>query len=158
MKAKIKAPILILLLLLSNLVLAAEPVSKSLFGGVAIGGSDTVAYHQQNPDQHRATKGSKSYVVEWKGAKWRFATKADRETFAANPEKYSPAYNGFCANALSLGNGLLKTDGSYWQIFDDQLFLFYAQPGEDRWSGGDYTEYKKLADRAWQDILVREEN
>lgn len=159
MQTKLNTPIFYLLLLsLSSVTLAAEPVSKSRFGGVAIGGHDTVAYHQQTPDQHLAAKGKGSYVVEWKGAKWRFATLADSETFAANPEKYSPAYNGFCANSLSLGKGLLKTDGSHWRIFDDQLYLFYAQKGEDRWTAGDYAEYKHLADRAWQDILVSEEN
>ena len=148
-----KALVALLLLSWSTISMAAEPVSKSLFGGIAIGSHDTVAYHQQASDQHQEIKGDRSYTVEWKGAKWRFATQADSEAFAANPEKYSPAYNGFCANALSLGNGLLKTDGSHWQIFGDQLFLFYAQQGRERWLSGNFENYKETADKAWADIL-----
>jgi len=92
---------------------AAEPVSKSR-RGVAIGGHDTVAYHSlvQAP-QEKAISGKKSYVVEHKGAKWRFLSKESADLFAANPDKYEPAYNGHCANALSLGKGLVETNGKH---------------------------------------------
>ena len=43
-------------------VQAGEHVSKSLFGGVAIDGHDTVAYHKVGEaDPHKASKGSKSW-------------------------------------------------------------------------------------------------
>ena len=141
--------------LFSLAVSAEEPVSKSWVGGVAIDSHDTVAYH--HPDaitQHVATKGKGSFEVEWKGATWRFSTEENRDAFVANPEKYSPAYNGHCANALSLGEGLIRTDGTHWEIFGDQLYLFYASRGRDRWTGGDYTIYKAQADKAWQEILA----
>jgi len=93
--------------------------------------------------------GSKSYTVKYKGAKWRFLSKESSELFAANPEKYSPAYNGHCANALSLGNGLVRTDGTHWEIFGDELHLFYAGQGRTRWLGGDWEAYKVEADAAW---------
>lgn len=150
-------PLLILMVLSGNFVLAEEPVSKSFFGGVAIGGHDTVAYHDQASDHHKAIKGERAYTIEWKGAKWRFATRADSEAFALEPEKYTPAYNGFCANALSLGNELVKTDGTHWQIFEDQLFLFYAREGRQRWLDGNYEEYKTVADRAWQEFITNQE-
>ena len=146
----------ILLSLISLAAFAQEPVSKSYFTDVAIDGQDTVAYHQQKNDQHEVTEGLSEYTVEWKGAKWRFANEQDSQAFAANPEKYAPAYNGFCANALSVGNGLKKTDGTHWQIFDDQLYLFYAKKGRKRWLKGDYKQYKAGADKAWQDILAEE--
>ena len=133
---------------------AEEPVSKSFFGGVAIDGKDTVAYHRvKETDPHKAVKGSKSWKAEWKGAKWLFTTEADRDLFAADPERYAPAYNGHCANALSLGEGLLKTDGTHWQIFEDKLYTFYAARGRDRWLAGDFKEYKKDADKAWNEII-----
>ncbi|HHL31139.1 MAG TPA: hypothetical protein ENJ41_01050 [Oceanospirillales bacterium] len=130
-----------------------EPVSKSYFTDVAIGGLDTVAYHKQKAEQHQAIEGDSDYTVQWKGAKWRFVNAADKEAFAANPEKYMPAYNGFCANALSTGHGLVKTDGSQWQIFDDQLYLFYGKKGRKRWLKKDYKVYKAEADKAWKQIL-----
>jgi YHS domain-containing protein len=129
---------------------AAEPVSKSRFAGVAIGGHDSVAYHSlESAPQQNAVKGSKGYTVEYKGAKWRFASKVSADLFAADPERYQPAYNGHCANALSLGNGLVKTDGTHWEIFEDQLYLFYAGAGRERWLDGNWQDYKVDADTAW---------
>ncbi len=131
-------------LLLSFLTLADEPVSTSYFGNTAIGGHDATAYHQLSTDEN-AVKGKKDYIVEWKGAKWRFLREADSKAFANNPERYAPAYNGHCANALSLGEGLIRTNGTHWAIFDNQLYLFFAARGTQRWLSGDYNEYKKTS-------------
>lgn len=129
---------------------AAEPVSKSRFAGVAIGGHDSVSYHELvRKPQAKAVKGAKSYVVTYKGAKWRFVSKESGELFAADPERYSPAYNGHCANALSLGNGLVRTDGTHWEIYEDKLYLFYAAAGRARWGDGNWASYKVDADSAW---------
>lgn len=134
-----------------NNAFAEEPVSKSR-RGVAIGSHDTVAYHSLTRDPHaKAVAGKKSWVVEYLGAKWRFASQESADLFRANPEKYKPAYNGYCANALSIGNGLVKTNGKTWEIFGDQLFLFYAEAGRKRWlSTDDISEFKAVADAEWK--------
>ena len=151
---KISLMTLLSLNLFLSAVQASEPVSKSLFGGVAIDGHDTVAYHKiGDTDPHKASKGSKSWKAEWKGATWLFTTEADRNLFAADPERYAPAYNGHCANALSLGKGLLKTDGTHWQIFENKLYTFYAARGRDRWLDGNVKQYKIEADKAWAEII-----
>ena len=139
--------------LFAGQVLAAEPVSKSRLSGVAIGGHDSVAYHQISREpQDSALEGAKSYVVKYKGAKWRFASKVNSELFAADPGQYSPAYNGHCTNALSLGEGLIRTDGTHWEIFEDQLYLFYAKRGRDRWTDGNWKTYKVVSDAAWEKL------
>ncbi len=133
----------------------AEPVSKNSITGIALGGQDTVAYHRLDGGQpHKAVEGNKKWEVEWKGASWLFTSQADRDLFAADPEKYSPAYNGFCANALGLGEGLFKTDGSQWQIFGDRLYTFYAARGRERWLAGDFETFKAVADKAWTKIIA----
>ena len=138
---------------LSAIANAAEPVSKTKAGGLAIGGHDTVAYHQlQRQPQASAIEGKKLFVVEYKGAKWRFADKASADKFAAEPEKFSPAYNGHCANALSLGRGLVRTDGTHWEIFGDELYLFFAAAGRGRWLDGNWESYKVDADAAWASL------
>ena len=149
-----KFAILIFVGLWLNPALAEEPVSSSYFGSVAIGKHDSTAYHKHGS----AHKGSKSYRHEYKGAWWYFASAEDRDLFAAEPEKYSPAYNGFCSNALSVGNGLVKTDGTVWHIYGTQLHLFYAQKGLDRWQANDYDEMKADADAAWKVELSKLEN
>lgn len=132
---------------------AAEPVSKSRFKGVAIGGHDSVAYHSlEREPQANAIKGAKQFVVKYKGAKWNFADQESADKFAAEPEKFSPAYNGHCANALSLGEGLVRTDGTHWEILGDRLYLFYATRGRTRWLDGNWETYKVDADAAWEKL------
>lgn len=126
------------------------PVSTSFFG-VAIGGKDTVAYHGQG-DSHETAEGSKQWVLEWRGAKWRFSSQKNYDEFRVDPERYRPAYGGHCANALALGEGLIKTNGDTWEIFGDKLFLFFAPRGRERWLSGDQATYHAEADRAWREI------
>ncbi len=146
--------VLLVAFFFASQVYAAEPVSKSKLGGVAIGGKDTVAYHSLNQSpQQSALTGKKKFIVKHKGAKWRFADKASADKFAADPDKYSPAYNGHCANALSLDKGLLRTDGTHWEIYGDKLYLFYAAKGRTRWNDGNWQSYKVDADAAWAKLL-----
>ena len=135
---------------LSLSIASAEPVSTGYISNTAIGKHDTVSYHTNQ----QATKGSKRFVYQWKGADWYFASAEKRDLFASNPEKYTPAYNGFCSNALTLDEGLIRTDGSVWHIFDDKLHLFFAERGRVRWVEGDYAELKAQADAAWKAELA----
>jgi len=135
---------------------AAEPVSTSFLGNTAIGGKDTVSYHEPALRQaHAVRAGDKRFVVRYLGADWHFASQASADRFAAEPAKYRPHYNGFCANALSLGEGLVRTDGSVWDFFGDQLYLFYGESGRQRWLGGDWQTYRRQADTAWQAALKK---
>ena len=126
-------------------------VSTGYFNNSAIGSHDSVAYHSQG----QASKGDKRFSFNWKGADWHFATAEQRDLFAENPEKYSPAYNGFCSNALTLDEGLIRTDGTVWHIFGNQLHLFFAERGRIRWVNGDYQDLKKQADLAWKSELAK---
>jgi len=129
--------------------IAAEPVAKSK-DGVAIDGHDAVAYHSlERAPQANAIKGNSALVVSYKGADWQFGSQESADLFRADPERYSPAYNGHCANALSLGRGLLPTDGTHWEIFENKLYLFFAARGRVRWMDGNWASYKVDADAAW---------
>ena len=142
-------------LLITSPLLANEPIS--IKRGVTIGGHDAVAYHApENVEEHRAVKGDKDLTVEYAGATWRFSSAENRDAFLAEPERYRPAYGGHCANALSLGEGLIRTDGKTWEIFDDQLYVYYAPRGRKRWNDGNWETYKQEADRAWQEILANQ--
>ena len=153
-RAAVNAFIVCLILMATSPLFAAEPVAKSEPDGVAIGGHDTVAYHGLPAEPHeQAIPGQKTYTVEWKGAKWRFLNEESANKFRAEPERYSPAFNGHCANALSLGRGLLKTDGTHWEIFGDQLYLFFAARGRDRWIATDNVQpYIEAAELAWSEL------
>jgi YHS domain-containing protein len=141
-------------LVLCTLQIGAAPVSKSYWGDKAIGGHDSVAYHQPaNQQEHKALKGNKRFLVQYQAANWYFASQESADKFKSDPDKYKPTYNGFCANALSLNEGLVATDGQVWEFFGDELFLFYAQRGRQRWLKGEWQEYRKVADSAWTSIV-----
>lgn len=123
----------------------ADDLNKTRFG-VAIDGYDTTAYHSKDQAQF----GQETYEHEWRGAKWRFATEAGRDKFAANPEKYQPQYGGFCANGMSEGH---KIEGNpeIWRLMGDKLYLFYAERGRQRWASNT-DQWIKDANRHWQTL------
>jgi YHS domain-containing protein len=61
--------------------------------GLALGGYDCVAYWTAQ----KAAKGQPSVSTKWNGVTWFFVNQENRAAFAANPERYSPAFNGYCA-------------------------------------------------------------
>lgn len=143
-------------LCLPLIVMGQEPVSTGFWSDTAIGGQDTTSYYRTDVSREkRLQEGSKTYSVSWKGAQWHFASEASAKRFTANPEAYVPAYNGHCANALSLGEGLVRTDGRVWEFFGDRLYLFYAERGRQRWLTGDWQQYRTEAEAAWQTILTQ---
>ena len=143
--------VLVLLFAVFGPAHAGEPVSTGFFGNTAIGGQDTVSYFTPQVRQtHQVLAGDKRHEVQYLGATWRFASRQSAERFAADPARYLPTYNGHCANALSLGEGLIATDGTVWEFFGDELFLFYAERGRQRWLGGDWKAYRAQADAAWR--------
>ncbi|OMH39687.1 YHS domain-containing (seleno)protein [Motiliproteus sp. MSK22-1] len=143
----------LILLLGLNTTYADEPVSTGYWSNAAIGEHDTVAYHSADVrNKHAEVSGSKKFLVEWNNAQWYFASQASADKFAADPLRYRPEYNGHCSNALSLGEGLIPTDGTVWEFFGDKLHLFYAERGRQRWLNGDWKVYKAEADQAWKKL------
>ncbi len=69
---------------------AHKSINTSMFG-VAIKGYDTVAYFTEG----RALKGKKEFEFKYEDARWRFSNAANRDLFAADPERYIPQYGGY---------------------------------------------------------------
>jgi hypothetical protein len=85
-----------------------------------------------------------------KALTWRFVSRASADMFAASPAAEVPRFNGFFANALSTGEGLVRTDCQVWEFFGDKLFLFYGEAGRQRWLKGLWQPDEREADQAWQ--------
>ncbi len=103
--------------------LAKDLVSKTN-KGVAIKGYDTTAYFKTGA----FGKGSKKSVVEWKGAKWQFATAEEAALFEANPTAFAPQFGGFCTRAMSFGS-VVNSNPKVWRIYENKLYLFAAPKG-----------------------------
>lgn len=127
---------------------AVEPINKTYFGNLALGGYDAVAYF----DEGKPVEGKKEIATEWNGAMWRFATADHRDRFRAEPEKYAPQYGGYCAWAVSQGytaNG----DPKVWRIVDGKLYLNYDEKVMRTWEE-DVPGNIAKADQAWPKLLA----
>ncbi|HCC3106577.1 TPA: YHS domain protein, partial [Legionella pneumophila] len=99
---------------LSFLVFASD-ASISLVG---VQGYDLVSYHQKNGP----VRGSGNHTAYHNGVAYLFATDENKKVFQANPEKYLPAYGGYCAFAVSVGRKVVS-DPLAWKIVDGILYL-----------------------------------
>jgi YHS domain-containing protein len=86
--------------------------------GVAIQGYDPVAYFKQN----KAVKGSPAHQSVYQGAKFYFASAADKKEFDKSPSKYAPTYGGYCANALRKGK-LVHGDPNVFYVYKGKLYF-----------------------------------
>lgn len=97
----------------------SPPVYTEL--GIAVDGSDVVAYFTEG----RPVAGKPDITLDWRGASWRFASAANRDTFIASPERYAPQYGGYCAYAMSEGY-IAPTVPEAWRIVDGKLYLNFS--------------------------------
>lgn len=86
--------------------------------GLAVHGYDVVAYQTLG----QPTLGLAKFAASHGAAIYRFASEANLAAFKADPEKYVPAYGGYCAYGVSVG---AKFDGdpTYWKVVDGKLYL-----------------------------------
>ena len=110
-------------------------------------GHDVVAYFREG----RPVKGQSRFTHEWRGATWRFASAANRDAFAANPEAFAPAYGGHCAWAAAQGYKA-KGDPENWRIVDGRLFLNYNSQVQKDWEK-DIPGFIAAGDAKWPDVL-----
>ena len=122
-----RAALAVAFVIVSFSVVAGQKVNTS-FTGLAIDGYDPVAYFTER----KPVKGSSEFTFEFGGAKYRFASAANRNMFAKDPAKYAPQYGAFCAYAVSKGY-TADTDPLAWKIVDGRLFLNYNAAAQKKW-------------------------
>lgn len=113
--------------------------------GVAMRGYDPVSYFDGQPKT-----GAKEFSATHNGATYYFATAEHRTAFAGDPEKYAPAFGGFCAMGVAL-NKKLDGDPMVWRVVDGKLYLNVGVPAQKRWLQdvpGNITQ----ANAVWPDI------
>jgi len=138
--------------------LTAEPAESSqatrhydLDGSVGIQGYDPVAYFEASA----AVKGKKALSASHNGVEYWFTTEASRAKFKADPDRYRPAYGGWCAWAMANG-GKTRPDPENFILEDGRLFLFYKNFFTDTkasWQEGEPVALEKQADGEWASLL-----
>lgn len=132
---------------LPRLAFAATPAIYAE-GGIAIDGTDPVAYFAQGAP----VPGDPAITHDWNGATWRFASAAHRAAFASAPESYAPQYGGYCAWAVSEGY-TASTVPEAWKIVDGRLYLNYSRRIQRRWER-DIPGRIARADANWPEVLT----
>lgn len=118
---------------------------------VAISGYDPVSYFIAVEPQ----KGSKDITHSFKGVTYQFTSQENLETFKSNPEKYEPAYGGWCAFAMGKKGSKTGANPKTYKITDGKLFLFYNRFGINtlpKWNKDEENLHPK-ANTNWEGIV-----
>ena len=111
--------IIVLLFVLSHF-LNAQTTDYNTQKGFVAEGYDVVSYFENS-----VNKGSSAYATTFDGAKFRFSSQENLETFITNPTKYVPQYGGYCAYAVAVQANKVAVDPETFEIRNGKLFLFY---------------------------------
>lgn len=144
---------LILLLLFSFSFAIAQNKSEiktiNNENGIALQGYDAVSYFDGRPK-----KGTEVNATAYNGVKYLFNTPKNLKAFSENPEKYVPAYGGWCAYAVGAKGKLVDVDPKTFKIRGGKLYLFYNANFTNTlklWNK-DEKELLKKANRNWEKI------
>ena len=127
----------------STIVSAA---SASDYDLPAVGGYDLVSYHLETGP----TRGSGYHKVQYNGVTYLFANEENMATFEKDPEKYLPAYNGFCAYGITVGKKF-NSDPTVYEIVDGTLYLNLDSSIQEEWTK-DISGNIVKADKNWKSI------
>lgn len=117
--------------------------------GVAIEGYCPVCYLSAN----KAAKGTPEFSHDYKGVTYWFVHDAARQAFVADPEKFLPAYGGWCAVGVSMGQRF-PVDPTNFKIVDGRIMLFLKNAkvdGVSMWNN-DEANMLKNADENWKKL------
>lgn len=149
-----KNTFLFTLLLIAQFVFAqGDDLRKNNFNvkkNVAIEGYDPVSYFDGKP-----AEGDSKITASFKGVTYLFSSSANANKFKASPEKYEPAYGGWCAYAMGENGEKVKIDPETFKIAEGKLYLFYNFWGNNTLKEWNKKEkaLKSKADQNWKKFL-----
>jgi YHS domain-containing protein len=116
---------------------------------IALEGYDPVSYFDSKPSE-----GSEQFRYAHQGIVYLFKSATNLNKFKANPEKYEPAYGGWCAYAMGESGEKVKIDPETYKLLDGKLYLFYNFWGTNTLEDWNEKEarLKEAADQNWKKI------
>ena len=112
----------------------------------AVQGYDVVTYHTDK----RPLRGNGNYTANHGGATYIFSSKENMQTFKASPEKYIPAYNGYCAFGVSVGKKFIG-DPEVYRVINGKTYLNLDSGIQAQWLK-DTDRRIITADKKWPKI------
>jgi len=125
----------------------ATPARHAIALGLA--GYSPVSYIEKK----RAEPGSPRFSAEHEGVTYFFTSGEQRKTFLASPERFLPAYGGYCAFGCSVESRFVPDPNSF-EIIDGRLHLFLKNEEVDArtlWNKEKLPEVKAKADSYWRE-------
>lgn len=110
---------------------------------LTLDGYDPVAYFTDGAPR----RGDAAHALDWNGQRWHFTSAANRDAFAADPERFAPQYGGNCAWAAAEGY-VAPVDPTAWAIVDGKLYLNFDARIQARWER-DIPVFIARADANW---------
>lgn len=134
----------------ASMAQADEPARRRNFNtenGVALREFDPVSYFNSS----RPLKGNSKLYHNYKGITYYFVNAENLEEFKKAPDKYEPAYGGWCAYTVALSGERVKVNPVTYKIINDKLHLFYNFNSDNRLLKWNKEEKKFLAsaNRNW---------
>ena len=114
--------------------------------GVAIEGYCPVCYIAA----HKAAKGSPEFSYDYEGVTYWFVSAPVRQMFIDNPKKFQPAYGGWCATGVAIGQRF-PVDPTNFKVVEGRIMLFLKNQQVDTvklWEQNEAENLKK-ADANW---------
>ncbi len=118
--------------------------------GVAIEGYCPVAYFAVG----KAIRGKAEFAHTHNDVTYHFVSADAREAFKADPEKYVPAYGGWCAFGMAVQDKF-PVDPTNFKIVDGKLMLFLKNKNVDAvslWNKGNEKELVSKANAHWTKV------
>ena len=137
----IKKIVALVVMLISTITFASDSYSTPILRGY-----DAVSYHTIG----RPVMGNGSYVSQYNGGTYLFINEENKDLFDKNPEKYAPAYGGWCAFGIGAGKKF-HGDPLVWEIVDGKLYVNLNNKIKGLWMK-DVPGNIKDADIKWEEI------
>jgi YHS domain-containing protein len=137
----------------TSLLAQTDDLRKDNFNvskNIALDGYDPVSYFDNAPRE-----GEKKFQYTYKGITYFFADAANMNKFRTAPEKYEPAYGGWCAYAMGEKGEKVSVDPETFKLLGGKLYLFYNSWGTNtltKWNKNE-SGLKTQADQNWRKFI-----
>ena len=145
MKSFLKSSVLAVSLIASGVTWAGVDTETDE-NGVILAGHDAVAYFTQG----KPVLGNANFTAVHNDAIYRFSSEENRDIFVSNPDKYAPAYGGFCAYGATFGKKF-EINGKAFEIVDGVLYVNKDENVYKAWAKSIPTHIDE-ADQEWPKI------
>lgn len=136
--------IILALTLIMSSTLSAKKLNLDT-NQLALEGYDPVSYFLEQPK-----KGYGALQIRHQGVVYYFENEENRLTFSQNPDKYVPAYGGWCAWAM-LDGDKVEVDPLSYKIINGKNHLYY-----NGFWGDTLAKWNKKSDKEGEQNLIKD--